>query len=159
MALQFIETKSSFQAAVLWGMEQAITNRAFEIIAMDPDFSDWPWEQDEALALLTTFVKMPTRRITFVCETDRAMLQAMPKFVAWRRTWSHTCRMMAPVGQKELVPLTFLVDSAWGIQSISSDPFKAIVRSRPTELSIFRDAVASHLKGCQEAFSQAILGI
>jgi hypothetical protein len=159
MALQFIETKSSFRAGVLWGLEQAVKNRAFEIWAMDPDFADWPLEQDETLSLLTAFVKMPTRRITFVCETDRAMLLGMPKFVAWRRTWSHTCRMMAPGGAKEAVPTVFLVDAAWGIQGVSDEPFKAIVRSRPTELSIFRDAVASHLKGCHEAFSQAILGV
>ena len=74
----------------------AATAGCRDIVWADPDFADCPLGERHLIDILSRWAKSH-RKLTIMAARFDAMERLHPRFVAWRRTWSHVvhCRQTA----------------------------------------------------------------
>ena len=94
---EFIDViRQAFGAAAQLGVR--------EIIVCDADFDDWPLGERAVTQALGDWSRSG-RKFTMLARHYDAITRRHPRFVAWRRTWSHIveCRASA-FAQNEVLP-------------------------------------------------------
>jgi hypothetical protein len=88
--------RNAFRAAALQGWR--------EIIICDASFDDWPLGERAVTDALGAWSRTG-RKLTMIAKNYDAVVRRHPRFVTWRRTWSHIvdCRAIAS-GQSEHLP-------------------------------------------------------
>lgn len=84
-----IDSRSGWQTAVRWGLHTAIAQGARRIVAVDPDFGDWPLDSPNLLQGLTDWLRLPQRCLVMVAARFDGLPQRSPRFERWRAPWSH----------------------------------------------------------------------
>lgn len=80
--------RDNFVAALREGLVLAEREGARELCWLDADFVHWPLSEPAVLELLTAWAK-PYRRLRILAPQFESLQQRHPRFVQWRRTWSH----------------------------------------------------------------------
>ena len=84
-----IQTRADFAAAIHWAVRAAAERGARQMVWVDPDFADWPLNEPALHEALAAWLATPRRRLLLLAEHYDVMPQRHPRFVAWRRNWSH----------------------------------------------------------------------
>ena len=88
-----IEGRLEFRAAVLGELALLAAQEASpitrELIWVDEDFNDWPLDDEQLQVHLTAFLRRPGRRLRVIAHQFGPMVQRHPRFVKWRKSWSH----------------------------------------------------------------------
>ena len=90
-------------------LDEAARSGWNELHCMDADFAHWPLGEAEVLASLSAWVR-PHRRLTLLaCGYDK-LARRHPRWVAWRRLWSHAvvCRQIEAEIAAADVPTLFI---------------------------------------------------
>lgn len=80
--------REAFVAAIREGLLLADQQGSRELCWLDADFVHWPLSEPAVLDLLTAWAR-PHRRLHILAPQFDALQQRHPRFVQWRRTWSH----------------------------------------------------------------------
>ena len=91
-----ITSRAEFQAALRWGFAQAIAGGARQIVAVDRDFVEWPFEDPGLQSELAAWLRLPERRLVLLATSYDELVRRQPRFVAWRTLWSHAIRAGSP---------------------------------------------------------------
>jgi hypothetical protein len=88
--------RNAFRAAAIQGWR--------EIIICDAGFDDWPLGERAVADALGDWSRTG-RKLTMIAKNYDAVIRRHPRFVTWRRTWSHIveCRAISS-GQSEHLP-------------------------------------------------------
>jgi hypothetical protein len=88
-----ITSRSEFHLALRQGFAEAASAGARELWLADNDFADWPLGERDVIASLTQWVAS-SRRLTLLASTFDEVARLHPRWVTWRRQWSHvvSCR-------------------------------------------------------------------
>lgn len=105
-----INSRAEFAAAVGWAVTTAVERGARRLWFVDPNFADWPLDDPVLLASLTAWVRLPQRQLWLLAETFDEMVRSKPRFVAWRRTWSHAVQALSPQDLPAELPTVVLDD-------------------------------------------------
>ena len=84
-----IDSEDSFSAAVIAGVEQAHEQRVLDLTFCDPHFAFWPLSNPALLSALTTFARLPGRKLLLLAQRYDHVVRRHPRFVRWRTDWSH----------------------------------------------------------------------
>lgn len=105
-----IQSRAEFHAALRSAFAQAASAGSREIWLSDVNFADWPLGEREIVDSLSQWVTS-TRRLTVFAHDFEDLARRHPRWVTWRRHWSHvvTCRTNAEL-EADDVP-TLLVAS------------------------------------------------
>jgi hypothetical protein len=78
----------------------------------DPDFAAWPLGEPDWISMLTRWARVGGRELVMIAGDYRAIEHRHPRFVTWRRDWSHVIQCLLP-DESRTVPLpTVWIDSA-----------------------------------------------
>ncbi|MFH7043719.1 hypothetical protein ABT392_15570 [Paucibacter sp. JuS9] len=88
MEMGIFTGRESFVAALREGLARAEQQGARELCWLDADFLNWPLSEPAVLDLLTAWAR-PHRRLRILAPQFESLQQRHPRFVLWRRTWSH----------------------------------------------------------------------
>ena len=85
--------RAAFREAVRRALAEAAAAGRREMWWCDQTFADWPLNDAEVVTSLVAWAR-PQRRLTLIARQFDDLAVRHPRWVAWRRTWSHvvTCR-------------------------------------------------------------------
>ena len=88
---------AAFRDAVRQALAEAAQAGSREAWWCDETFADWPLDDAEVIASLVRWAR-PQRRLTLLARRFDDLPVRHPRWVAWRRTWSHVvvCRAVEP---------------------------------------------------------------
>ena len=78
----------AFAGLVRHAFERAAADGWPEIILSDPSFEGWPLGETSTVHALQAWAK-PSRRLVVLAGRFDLLIRRQPRFVAWRRAWSH----------------------------------------------------------------------
>ena len=105
-----IDSRESFTAALRWGFETAIEQRARCITCVDPGFEEWPLDDAALLQRFTAWLRLPQRRLVLLAANYDAVPRRLPRFTAWRRDWAHAIQAWQVAQEFALDVPTLLLD-------------------------------------------------
>jgi hypothetical protein len=155
-----IASKADFGAAVLWALQVSVAAGARRIVWVDPDFADWPLDEPALHDALTAWLRLPGRRLVLLADDYGGVPRLQPRFVAWRRSWSHAVEAWTPAdGPAGDLPTLAIDDGSVCVHVIDAQRWRgrAVIDARATRL--WRDQVDALLQRCETAFPIQTLGL
>lgn len=101
-----ITSRAEFQAALRVAFAEVAAIGCREIWLADDDFADWPLGDRAVIEQLAQWA-LSNRRLTLVARHFDEIARHHPRWVAWRRDWSHivSCRVNAELPSGEFPTL------------------------------------------------------
>lgn len=88
MEMGIFTGRENFVAALREGLVLAEQQGSRELCWLDADFVHWPLSEPAVLDLLTAWARSH-RRLHILAPQFESLQQRHPRFVQWRRNWSH----------------------------------------------------------------------
>jgi peptidyl-tRNA hydrolase len=155
-----ISTRAEFNTALLAALQDAVRAGTRELWLVDPDFADWPLGERATVELLTQWAQAPQRRITLIARHFDEMPRRHPRFVQWRRHWSHfvEARAVADLDPSD-VPTLLLAGDGLGVQLLDRVHWRGRWFSDEADWRTWREVVDALLQRSSDAFPATTLGI
>jgi hypothetical protein len=116
-----IDSRLGWHAAGVWGFTTAMTQGARRIVAVDPDFADWPLDDSAVLQGLTDWLRLPQRRLVLLAARFDELPRRCPRFNAWRTPWTHAIEgWQVPDDLARDLPTVLSCDGAVNVQLIDA---------------------------------------
>ena len=155
-----IGSRADFVAAVRAAVDAARDGGARTMVWADADFAAWPLEDVDLLQSLTDWVRLPKRRLVLVARSFDAVQRDAPRFVAWRRLWSHAVDAFTPAaGNDDELPCLLLVGSVRSIHLFDPQRWRGRAGDDPAEVRGWADRIDAFLQRCEPAFAPTTLGL
>src|SRR5437762_3131748 len=90
-----ITTRGEFIEALRGALLQALHDNVRELYWSDVDFVDWPLNEPALIDALTRWAR-PHHRLLLLAQHYDEIQRRHPRFVQWRRTWSHVVDARSP---------------------------------------------------------------
>jgi hypothetical protein len=111
---RLVDSRAAWQAAVLAATERAVAGGARRLWWFDESFADWPLDQAGLHEVLMPWLRLPQRRLVLLASSYAGWRSRQPRFVAWRRDWSHAIDTLrwpeADAERPAALPTSVLVD-------------------------------------------------
>ncbi len=120
-----IDSQASFAAAVVWSLQTSIARNARRIVWSDPSFRDWPLDDPALLDALAGWVRLPLRKLVLLAQDFDELPRRHPRFVTWRRSWSHAVEAWSPAEEStETVPALAVDDGPVGLELLDAERWR-----------------------------------
>jgi hypothetical protein len=90
-----IDGRTSFVAALHWGLQAAAGRGARRLLCTSTDFDAWPLDDPAWLQALQPWLRLPQRRLVMLAVHYDALPRQHPRFTRWRRDWAHAIDTLA----------------------------------------------------------------
>ena len=155
-----IESRADFAAALRWGFEQAIAEGARRIVCVDPDFAEWPFDDTGLQAQLTTWLKLPGRRLVLLAHRYDELPRRQPRFVAWRRLWAHAIEAWSPQdGDPVELPTLLFDDQRVGVHLIDRVHWRGRAEIDVRAARLWGERIDAVLQRSEASFAANALGL
>jgi hypothetical protein len=129
-----------------------------EIIISDASFEDWPLREKVVVDALQAWSKTG-RHFTMLAQRFDSVPRNQPRFVTWRRTWSHIidCRRCPSVD-----PLDFpsaIWSRAWVMQRLDLARSTGVCGQEPDRRVALRELLNERLRSSSPGFAATTLGL
>lgn len=93
-----IDGRVAFAEAVRTALARVADEPPRELFLVDADFDDWPLGERAVVDAFDRWARTHRRLVLAACRWD-ALARRHPRWVAWRRTWSHVvdCRQLLDI--------------------------------------------------------------
>ncbi|HZV92722.1 MAG TPA: hypothetical protein VFF72_05860 [Caldimonas sp.] len=154
-----IESRNEFRAAVGTALAKAAQDGASEICMIDPRFVDWPLNDPAIVELLSRWVSSRRRCLVMAHGFDD-LVRAAPRFVEWRRQWSHVvqCRTTEEI-EADQVPTLLWVREMACLKLLDRVRYGGTFSGREIDLVETRETIDALLQRSVEAFPATTLGL
>src|SRR5580765_974308 len=92
--LRVLDGRADFEQAVLAALDEAARAGTPQLWFCDPDFAAWPLAQPAVLDALGRWAGS-RRRLTLLANDYRPIAERYPRWLNWRRQWSHIVQCLA----------------------------------------------------------------
>jgi hypothetical protein len=155
-----IDSRQSWLAALDWGVRTATEQRARSITCVDSDFAEWPLNDAAWLRQVTSFLRLPRRRLVLLAAGFGAIPRRHPRFIAWRRDWTHAIdTLQAPEEMTIGLPRVLLDDQALSVQLLESVHWKGRAAQNARVAHLLREQVDAVLQRSELSFPVNTLGL
>lgn len=130
-----------------------------ELCWCDPDFADWPLDDAAVLASLSAWLR-PYRRLTVVAAGYDDIVRRHPRWVAWRRLWSHSvvCRQADDDIAADL-PTLLVAPGAAALRLLDRARHRGTVSTAGPDVAQTKIEFVSFLRHSADAFGATTLGL
>ena len=154
-----IASRRDFHDAVRTAFALAADAGCRELWLCDADFADWPLGDAGVVELLRQWAGSQ-RRLTLLAGSFDALARRHPRWVTWRRTWSHVvhCRINTVIEAAALPTLLL----APGLVSVHlSDPihYRGRVSAAAADEVRCREMIGAVLQRSQESNPVTLIGL
>ena len=156
---QPLDSRADFAAAARWVVAHAAASGMREMQWVDPDFQEWPLDDRDLLSRATLWVRAPQRKLLLVAHDYGQVPRRHPRFVEWRRTWSHRlqCRGVSEIDPSQ-VP-TLLLAGEVGLQVLDRTRWRGRWLTDANDLKAWREVIEALLQRSEDAFGANTLGL
>ena len=155
-----LDSFAAFQQAWCGTVSLALEQRCRILALVDDDFDGWPLDLAPLLADLTSFARMPGRRVVLIARRFDRLPRRSPRFTAWRRTWDHAVAALAPAeGDLTRLPSACHADGRVGFQIIDRAHWRGRVLDGEPRLRLFAGEIDALVQRCEPSFPASTLGI
>jgi hypothetical protein len=155
-----ISTRAEFNTALLAALQDAIETNTRELWLVDPDFAAWPLGERAVVDLLTVWAQAPQRRITLIARHFDEMPRRHPRFVQWRRYWSHFVQAYAVAElDPSDVPTLLLAGDGLGVQLIDRVHWRGRWFRDESDWRTWHEVIDALLQRSGDAFPATTLGL
>jgi hypothetical protein len=155
-----IDSRSGFEAALRWGVAQAMAHNARRLVAVDPDFVSWPLDDPTLLDGLTAWLRRPQRHLTLLATSFDEVPRRHPRFTAWRRIWSHAVSTwLAPDDLDRGLPTLLLDDGALMVRLVDPVHWRGRAGLDAEAARPYRDEIDAVLQRSESGFPPTQLGL
>jgi hypothetical protein len=154
-----ITSRSEFQAALKTAFSDIQQAACREIWLCDEDFSDWPLGQQETVDQLTQWAAS-SRRLTLVARSFDELARRHPRWVRWRRDWSHIvgCRTNLELAVGEF-PTIFLGAGTVSVRLSDLSHHRGRLSHANVEQVRCKELLDAVLQRSEEAFPATTTGL
>ena len=154
-----IASRADFSGAVRAAFAAAEQGGAREILIVDPDFAEWPLNEQAVIDSLSRWIDSQRRLVVLAHRFDELARRQL-RFVEWRRQWAHvvSCRH-DPELDAEQIPTSMLVPGHTCVRLLDRVRYRGTVSNRPVDLTECRQTVDALLQRSVEAFPVTTLGL
>lgn len=154
-----IATRAEFQAALREALVEAARAGSRELWLSDIDYADWPLGERDVIASFEQWAAS-SRRITLVANHFDTVARLHPRWVTWRRQWSHivTCRTNTEIEASEIPSVLVALGTVTVRLSDPTHHRGRIARDRGEELRC-KELIDAVLQRSEEAFPATSTGL
>ncbi|MEY4882812.1 MAG: hypothetical protein RIS34_666 [Pseudomonadota bacterium] len=129
-----------------------------EMILSDATFEDWPLRDRAVVDSLCAWSKTG-RRLTLLAAHYDVVLRNYPRFVVWRKTWSHIidCRVCRTADTLDFPSV--LWSRNWALQRLDLNHSSGTCGSSPERRVKLKESLAERLRNSVPGFPASILGL
>ena len=154
-----VEGRAEFPAALLATLDECAQAGVQQLWWCDADFSDWPLGQPAVIEALTRWIDSK-RQLTLIAARYDRFTAHFPRWVTWRRQWSHVVRCLAV--HEELagqVPSLALASGLVGVQLHDPERLRGRLYREASDLRRCKDLVDALSQRTSESFPVTTLGL
>lgn len=156
---ELITSATQFQAALRRGFAAIAEQGGREVWICDDDFNDWPLSDRDVLAQLTEWAK-PHRRLTMIARQFDDVVRRHPRFVEWRRQWSHVMECRSPEPDViETLPSIFLAPGVLLVRLSEPRVHRGVISTEPAEYIKSREHIDAISQRSVASFPAGVLGL
>lgn len=154
-----ITTRLEFHDALRLAFSETSHAGSRELFLCDEDFADWPLNEPEIIAALTRWA-MPHRKLWMLARHYDEVTRRHPRFVEWRRTWSHVmeCRAAEEVDSGDL-PTLFLAPSVVCVRLFDRIQIRGSLSHDTADFIRDRELFDAVSQRSEESFPASTLGL
>lgn len=159
-ALPLMNSPASASAALHWGIQQAIQERARCITCVGQSLAQWPLDDADLLADMVQWFKLPQRRLVLLAASFDDLPRALPRFTAWRRPWVHAMQAWQPPEElATALPTLMFDDRRITVYRVDEESGCGRVSSDRQELLRWSQKIDAVLQRSSPAFALNTLGL
>jgi hypothetical protein len=154
------DSPPGFQAALVSTVERAIAAGTRRLTLVDRDFAGWALDDPRLHAALTGWLRLPGRRLVLVAAGYLEVEREFPRFIAWRRFWSHAVDAWVPVPELAAeLPTLLLDDSGWVLHVVDPMQWRGRAGRDMHLVRQWRERIDALLQRCERAFPVSCTGL
>jgi hypothetical protein len=155
-----LRSQADFTAALHWALRHALRQRVRRITWLDADFSAWPLDDAGLLESLQAWLRLPQRRLVLIAHSYDAIPRRHPRFVAWRRNWSHAIEAWTPQeGEPLELPTLMVDDSGLCLQVFDRKQWRGRLSQDVHAMYQWVNEIDALMQRCEAAFPVHQLGL
>jgi hypothetical protein len=154
-----IRSRGDFLAAVAWVVQQTVALRARQIVCVADSFDEWPLDDAAVLDALTPWLRLPQRRLVLLGRDFESIRGAHPRFMAWRKDWSHALDAWTPPEEMGPLPTLVLSDCPITLQVMDTLQWRGRVSVEGRKAYLLREQIDAYLQRSERAFPVHHLGL
>jgi hypothetical protein len=139
--------------------DEMARTHAPEIWVSDTDFSVWPLGHTAVVQSLSQWAKAP-RKLVLLANDYEPLAQRHPRWVAWRRHWTHVVSCKAPLPSESLdVPTMLVAPGRLTIQRFRGVRCRGKISRDELDIEACRQEFDALLQRSGDSFSASVLGL
>lgn len=155
-----LRSQGDFEAAVRWALGHALAVRSRRMVWVDADFANWPLDDALVLSRLAEWLRLPQRHLLVLARSFDGVPRRHPRFVAWRRDWSHAIDALSPsAGVDVSLPTLLLDDDRLCLQVFDAQHWRGRLQLDDHAARQWRDEIDVLLQRCEPSFPVQTLGL
>ena len=154
-----ITSRAEFHAALRQAFETLATAGAREVWLCDEDFADWPLGERAIVELLTRWAAS-NRKLTLLARSFDEVARRHPRWVEWRRSWSHivSCRANTEMASGEFPTLLLGIGTVSLRLSDTVHPRGRLSHEKADEIRC-KEQIDAVMQRSEEAFPATTTGL
>ena len=157
-----IDSRAGFASAVRWGFDRAMREggRSRRIVCVDRDFTIWPLDTPPLLDALGAWLRGGPRQLVLLGAHFDEVPRRHPRFVAWRRHFTHVVfPYAAPEDVAATLPTLLLDDAGTMVRLIDPVHWRGRTSADERTARPWRDEIDALLQRSEAAFPAQSLGL
>lgn len=156
---RMLHTRGEYLDALRAAFAQVAAAGCREVFLCDRDFAEWPLGEVAVVDALTRWA-LAHRRITVLAAHYDEVVRRHPRWVTWRRQWSHVvdCRA-AEDADAAALPTMFLAPGVVTVRLFDAENHRASVSTDMADAVRAREALDAVLQRSSTAFAATTLGL
>lgn len=150
--------RERFRELVRNALSEAARRRWRDLVLADPDFQDWPLGERAVIESLTAWV-LAGQRLTLLARRYDAVHRAHPRFVTWRRQWSHKIEARGVPSADPLEVPSLVWTPEWALQRIDVLRSTGYCGPEAERRTALREQLDDWLQRSSAAFPADTLGL
>lgn len=160
MTRSAIDGQAAFAAAVVQAPAAALAAAARRMLWVDPDFAEWPLDDEALLDALGRWLRLPQRQLVLLAERFDAVARGRPRFMAWYRVYAHAIRAVAPdPAEIAELPTVLVIEPAAVLQLVDRRHWRGHWHDAAAEARVWTDRIDALLQRCAPALPATTLGL
>ncbi|MEN9373174.1 MAG: hypothetical protein RIR79_726 [Pseudomonadota bacterium] len=149
---------TEFADAIRLALQRAASEQWKKMVWCDATFHEWPLGERAVIASLNTWAGAG-RQLIMIAHDYQYLVRHNPRFVQWRKTWSHLieCRARHGVDAEEFSSV--LWSPHWAMHRIDTVRHRGSVGLEPQKRVLLKENLDEYYRQSSPAFPATTLGL
>ena len=155
-----IESQADFVVALHDTVALAGQGAVRRMVWIDPDFADWPLDDEALWPRLIDWLRLPQRQLVLLAGNFDSVARRCPRFVAGYRLWAHAIHAFSPADDDlPGLPSVVLADDLAVVQLFDRQRWRGRISGETSDLRACADRLDALLQRSSPAFAATTLGL